>query len=72
MPETIKTNKLIRLLRRLGFQQIRQRGSHLFFKHNDGRTTLVPLHYEIRAKLLTKIIKQDLKMEKGEFFRKLK
>ncbi|MFH1224898.1 MAG: type II toxin-antitoxin system HicA family toxin [Candidatus Diapherotrites archaeon] len=71
MPETIKTHKLLKLLKELGFGQVRQKGSHVFFQHPDGRTTLVPLHSEIRAKLLTKIIKQDLKMDKEEFFRKL-
>ena len=56
----------------LGFQQIRQRGSHVFFEHLDGRTTIIPMHREIQAKLLTKIIKQDLKMRREEFFKLLK
>jgi len=51
----------------LGFREKRQRGSHLFFEHADGRTTLVPLHKEIREKLLVKIIKKDIKMKKQEF-----
>ena len=27
-----------------GFQRIRQKGSHVFYRHPDGRTTTVPDH----------------------------
>ncbi len=33
-----------RVLRRLGFVQVRQRGSHVLYRHADGRTTTVPNH----------------------------
>lgn len=33
-----------RILLRLGFQAVRQRGSHVFYRHPDGRTTTVPNH----------------------------
>ena len=33
-----------RVLNRLGFQAVRQRGSHVFYRHVDGRTTTVPNH----------------------------
>lgn len=33
-----------RLLRKLGFEPIRQRGSHVFYRHPDGRTTTLPSH----------------------------
>ncbi|MCD6326450.1 type II toxin-antitoxin system HicA family toxin [bacterium] len=33
-----------KLLRDLGFQAIRQKGSHVFYRHPDGRTTTVPKH----------------------------
>ena len=42
-----------------------------FLAHPDGRTTLLPLHPEIRVKLLTKIIKKDLRMGKDAFLRML-
>ena len=35
---------MVSFLRHLGFQQIRQRGSHRFFRHPDGRTATVPDH----------------------------
>ena len=69
MPNSVKIRKVLVALETLGFRQIRQKGSHAFFEHADGRTTVIPMHKEIRIKLLTKIIKQDLKMEKDEFLR---
>jgi len=33
-----------RLLRKLGFEPIRQKGSHVFYRHPDGRTTTLPSH----------------------------
>ncbi|MDD5163043.1 MAG: type II toxin-antitoxin system HicA family toxin [Candidatus ainarchaeum sp.] len=69
MPNSVKLRKVLDALHKLGFKEIRQKGSHVFFEHPDGRTTLVPMHKEIKIKLLTKIIKQDLKMQKEEFFK---
>lgn len=32
------------VLCQLGFHRVRQKGSHAFFRHPDGRTTTLPLH----------------------------
>jgi len=40
----LKAQELIRLLLKLGFVKMRQHGSHVFLKHPDGRTTVVPYH----------------------------
>jgi predicted RNA binding protein YcfA (HicA-like mRNA interferase family) len=40
----ISAMKMSKILLRLGFQCIRQRGSHEFFRHPDGRATVVPMH----------------------------
>jgi hypothetical protein len=32
-----------KLLFRLGFKRVRQKGSHVFYRYPDGRTTTVPL-----------------------------
>lgn len=42
----LKAHDLIKVLEGLGFKRIRTKGSHVFFKHFDGRTTLVPSHGE--------------------------
>lgn len=36
--------KLSKVLKRHGFQPVRQKGSHVFYQHEDGRTTIVPNH----------------------------
>ena len=36
--------KLVAALIKAGFQSIRQRGSHVYLKHPDGRSTVVPIH----------------------------
>ena len=33
-----------KVLLSLGFQPIRQKGSHVFYRHPDGRTTPLPHH----------------------------
>ncbi len=56
----LKPRELISILNNLGFIKIRQKGSHIFFKHPDGRTTLVPFHKgeDIGKGLLRQIIKE--------------
>lgn len=37
--------EVVAALKRAGFEEIRQRGSHLFLRHSDGgRMTTVPMH----------------------------
>jgi len=40
----LKGKELVRILRGIGFQIIRTRGSHVFLRHEDGRVTTVPVH----------------------------
>ncbi|HLD80733.1 MAG TPA: type II toxin-antitoxin system HicA family toxin [archaeon] len=63
--------KLSRVLYKLGFKPLRQQGSHLFFEHFDGRTTIIPVHSgeEIDRGLLNKIIKKDLRITREEFLK---
>jgi len=37
-------NELIAVLKKAGFVVERQRGSHSFLKHRDGRATVIPVH----------------------------
>jgi len=39
-----KTNEVLRKLRRAGFEERRQSGSHLVLRHPDGRQTYLPMH----------------------------
>ncbi len=67
----LSSRELFSILRKLGFELVHQEGSHAFFRHPDGRTTLVPVHprEDIDRGLLNKIIKKDLQMERKEFLR---
>jgi predicted RNA binding protein YcfA (HicA-like mRNA interferase family) len=40
----LKPAEVCRILERLGFANARQRGSHIHYRHADGRGTTVPLH----------------------------
>ena len=35
---------LERLLYDIGFRRVRQKGSHVFYRHPDGRATTIPFH----------------------------
>lgn len=69
-PLSAKT--VIKALAKLGFKVMRQRGSHVFLKHPDGRVTVVPVHpgEKIGRGLLLKVIK-DAKLTKEEFLKLL-
>jgi len=40
----LTATRLERLLFGLGFAKVRQKGSHAFYRHEDGRTTTIPHH----------------------------
>ena len=56
----LKAREIMRVLRLLGFREIRQSGSHIFFQHPDGRTTLIPRHggEDIGRGLLRQILRE--------------
>lgn len=65
---TLKPQKLIKILTKLGFNKIRQESSHIFFKHPDGRTTVVPFHKgKDIGKGLLRAILNDIKLTPSEF-----
>ncbi len=56
----IKAERLIKVLAKAGFKPVRQRGSHVLLKRDDGKVTVVPVHRgeEIGRGLLSKILKE--------------
>ena len=64
----LKPNKVASILQRLGFLEVRQKGSHKQFRHPDGRGTTVPFHAgrDISPILLKKIAK-DIRLTVEEF-----
>lgn len=64
----VKARELLKILKRLGFYEYHQVGSHIQLKHLDGRRTTIPYHpsREIRRGTLRAII-DDLDMTVEEF-----
>jgi predicted RNA binding protein YcfA (HicA-like mRNA interferase family) len=60
--------QVVKALQKVGFTVIRQKGSHAFLRHPDGRSTVVLLHAgeTVGPGLLRKII-HDVEMTREEF-----
>jgi len=66
----LKPAEVIAVLLRLGFVEVRQRGSHKQFRDANGRRTTVPMHQgrDISPVLLRQIAK-DINMTVEDFLR---
>ena len=68
---SITGRQLIGVLKRLGFQEVRSRGSHHYLRHPDGRATVVPAHAgeTMGPGLLSKILR-DAEISKAALVKK--
>ena len=66
----LKPREIAKILKKLGFEMVRQKGSHQQFRHVDGRATTVPDHKgrDISPLLLRQICK-DIGLTTDEFLR---
>lgn len=64
--------RMEKLLLRLGFERVRQKGSHVFYRHSDGRTTTLPHHpgKDLSRPLLREILR-EIELSPDEFIREL-
>jgi len=62
--------EIVSLLKKASFAMERQRGSHVFLRHKDGRATVVPIHSgeTIGPGLLSKVLR-DVEMTKDELLK---
>lgn len=69
----LKAQELIRALEKANFHPVRQRGSHLRLRHEDGRIVTVPVHVgqDIGRGLLRKILR-DAELTVDQLFELLK
>lgn len=69
----LKAKQLVKILKKLGFERRRQTGSHVFFSHPDGRTTVVPRHNgkDVSRGLLSEIL-NDVELKREEFLKLLR
>ncbi|MDO8656922.1 MAG: type II toxin-antitoxin system HicA family toxin [Nanoarchaeota archaeon] len=67
----LSSKEVCKFLEKEGFEFIRQKGSHRFYRHSDGRTTVVPVHTnrDIKRGLLKGIL-DEIQMSREEFFQK--
>jgi len=66
----LKPKEVIAVLEKLGFNMVRQRGSHQQFRHPDGRATTVPVHgsRDLSPILLRQICK-DIRLSTEQFIK---
>jgi predicted RNA binding protein YcfA (HicA-like mRNA interferase family) len=61
-----------KMLRHLGFVAVRQKGSHVFYRHADGRTTTLPNHgNRDLARPLMREILREISITPDEFVESL-
>ena len=71
--QIIDAKKMEKLLLLLGFKKTRQKGSHVFYKHPDGRTTTVPHHKgRVLARPLIREILREIEITVDDYNKHLK
>ena len=66
----ISGREICQILGKLGFERVRQKGSHIYFRHQDGRATVVPMHSgEDLGKGLIRGILRDIEITVDEYDR---
>ncbi|MFM9266506.1 type II toxin-antitoxin system HicA family toxin [Tychonema sp. BBK16] len=64
----LKPQEVVRILENLGFVEVRQKGSHKQFRHEDGRGTTVPFHKgRDTSPRLLRLIASDIELTVEEF-----
>ena len=64
----ISGKQMCKVVEKLGFKKIYQKGSHVRYKHPDGRVTVVPIHgNEDLGKGLLREILNQIKLDREEY-----
>ena len=66
----LKARQVVMGLQKMGFEKVRQKGSHAIFHHQDCRRVPIPIHptKTISPYLLSDILRQ-LEVDEDEFLR---
>ena len=68
----VSAKELEKILLKLGFEITRQKGSHRFYKHPDGRYTTIPHHPgEDISRPLIRAILREIELDVDEYIRLL-
>ena len=56
----LNAKTLEKILYHLGFERVRQKGSHVFYRHPNGKTTTIPHHpgRDLARPLLREILRE--------------
>ena len=56
----VNFRQMEKVLLHLGFERVRQKGSHVFYRHSDGRTTTLPNHpgRDLARPLLREVLRE--------------
>jgi predicted RNA binding protein YcfA (HicA-like mRNA interferase family) len=66
----LKPLEVVSILQKLGFSEVRQKGSHKQYRHIDGRSTTVPFHQgRDISPILLKQIAKDIHMTVEEMLK---
>ena len=69
-PPVLKPREVAAILEKLGFVEVRQRGSHKQYRHEDGRSTTLPFHAgRDLSPILLRQIARDIGLTIDEFLR---
>jgi predicted RNA binding protein YcfA (HicA-like mRNA interferase family) len=71
LPRKISGKDLLKVFRKLGFEVERQRGSHVFLRHLDGRRLTIPVYDEMPVNLLVWIL-AEANISRDQFLRLIK
>ena len=68
---TLTPRKMIQVIERVGFTFHYQKGSHAYFRHEDGRWTTVAIHSRDLPRGTVRKILRDIGLTEEEFSRHL-
>ena len=71
LPRKISGKELLKAFQKLGFRVERQRGSHVFLRHPNGRRLTIPVYDVLPVNLLNWIL-AEAKITREEFLAMLK
>ena len=65
--QIINASRMEKILFDLGFYKSRQKGSHAFYRHSDGRTTVIPHHKKDLSRIIIYEILKDINISTDEY-----
>jgi predicted RNA binding protein YcfA (HicA-like mRNA interferase family) len=69
----VKFKTMEKVLLKLGFNVVRSKGAHVFYRHPDGKTTTLPNHSgrDLSRPLIREILR-EIELTPEQFFKELK